>query len=163
MKNFERKDKNERRRVLLSKNNVNHTLSKDRIDIDYSDRLNHSDATGAAATSAVLAKVQGMNRKMLALVLAVAMVLSLLTVGIIHSQAADSRAGGTGTVKKDNANLITDKQVAPGPDANNDGRPDTYDITLTSYLEHPSTISDADKTDTVLVLERSLDMNNVLF
>ena len=119
MKKFEHKNKDERRRVLLSKNNVNHTLSKDKIDIDYSDRLNQSDATGAAATSAVLAKVQNVNKRVLAIVLAVVMVLGLLPLGwfSLRGRADDGMEGllpVTMAVRANGANNYTTADIAPG-------------------------------------------------
>lgn len=112
MKKFEHKNKDERRRVLLSKNNVKTDLSKDNLNTYMS-----SDAeprTGAG----VLAKVQGMNKRILAIILATVMVLGLLPLGWFslrgRAESLEDLLPVTMAVRANGANNYTTVEIAPG-------------------------------------------------
>ena len=79
MKKFERKTKEERRRVLLSKNyESSYSLDNEKLQ------------QNGAATSGVLAKTMELNRRVIAAVLALLFAISCMVIGIHFSAKADS-------------------------------------------------------------------------
>lgn len=159
MKNFERKDKNERRRVLLNKN---YELSVS-LDNEKLRKGGKSTPTGensfARTDGAVLhATIARHIRAIIAVVVALCIVIPSV-VGLIHV-GATSRSLSSTKVRKDNAYVETSKTATP-VDEDGDGVPDKYHIKLTAYNTAYSILGEP--TDTMLVLERSSEMNKVLF
>ena len=109
-------DRNEKRRLLLNKKNAKKIIAKDSNGNRLYDIKTNATRSGA---SALALKLQGLNRRVLAVVLAVVMVLGLLPLGwfSLHGKAEDEQQGllhVTMNVRANGANNYTTVDIAPG-------------------------------------------------
>ena len=152
MKNFERKDKNERRRVLLSKNyELSNSLDNEKL-------LKGGKSTPAGEDSFVHtdgAVLRETLTKHIYAVIALFVAICVLIPGIaigIHALAENSTASVHGN--KEVEEVVTKKTAEP----NGDG---TYHVTIEAYNTAYSLYNPP--TDSVLVLERSSKMADILY
>lgn len=110
------RDRNEKRRLLLNKKNAKEIIAKDSNENRLYDIKTNATRSGA---SALTLKLQGLNRRVLAVVLAVVMILGLLPLGwfSLHGKAEDEQQGllhVTMNVRANGANNYTTVDIAPG-------------------------------------------------
>lgn len=147
MKKFERKDKNEKRRLAFKKRNVKREQNLARY--------------GAEGGSALfMAKTTDFNRRFVAAFLALVFAISCMVVGVNFATKADDQisahdlkpAGEKGE-KKNNSGMVLNKYLT----ANDDGN---YDLTLEAYATGDvKPVKEKIPTDFVVVVDQSGSMD----
>ncbi|MBP3553370.1 MAG: hypothetical protein J6K05_09455 [Bacteroidaceae bacterium] len=151
MKKYERKDKNEKRRLAFEKRNAKkeHNLAR----------------YGAEGGSAlVMAKTTDFNRRFVAAILALVFAISCLVVGVNFATKADDTSAPLHSLipeekgeKDPNSGMVLNKYLTPNYD--NDGNCN-YDLTLEAYATaEVKPITEKIPTDFVVVVDQSGSMD----
>lgn len=140
MKKFERKDKNEKRRLAFKKRNVKKEMN-----------LARYGAEGGSAL--IVAKTGDFNRRFVAAFMALVFAVSFLVVGFSFVGRAEDPVSTTDEETPINSNLVLDKQLSVDENGN-------YTLQLSAYAK--GVIRNVDKkvpTDYILVVDQSGSMS----
>lgn len=149
MKKIKRKDKNEKRRLVMQKQNAR--------------REKNVMMYGAeSGTTVVMGKTAGLNRRVLAVLLAIVFVLTSLVVGVNIATKAEDQDGGFNMLENSESNMVMRKGLKLNDKGTDDTSDDTYELQLEAYATAPfaSKSYDSDTPlDVVLVMDQSSTMD----
>lgn len=140
MKKFERKDKNEKRRLAFEKRNVKKEMN-----------LARYGAEGGSAL--IMAKSADFNRRFVAAFLALVFAISTIVLGINFATKAEDTQQTQAVTKGASSNLVVDKTISLAND-------NTYTLTLSAYAKGAiKNVTTQIPTDYVLVVDQSGSMD----
>ena len=140
MKKFERKDKNEKRRLAFEKRNVKKEMN-----------LARYGAEGGSAL--IIAKSADFNRRFVAAFLALVFAISTMVLGINFATKAEDTQQTQAVTKGASSNLVVDKAITLADD-------NTYTLTLSAYAKGAiKNVTTQIPTDYVLVVDQSGSMD----